>query len=35
MALEDYHKFMRGLSKSSKYAYDLLVRTFVNVVNEK
>jgi hypothetical protein len=35
MTLEDYHKFMRDLSKESKFNYDLIVSTFVNLINEK
>ena len=35
MALEDYHKFMRDLSKTSNLNYDLIVSTFANFINEK
>ena len=35
MTLEDYHKFMSDLSKESKFDYDLIVSTFVNLINEK
>ena len=35
MTLEDYHKFMRDLSKESKFNYDLIVSTFINLINEK
>ena len=35
MTLEDYHKFMRDLSKESKFNHDLIVSTFVNLINEK
>ena len=35
MVLKGYHKLMRGLSKESKFNYDLIVSTFVNLINEK
>ena len=35
MALESYHKYMRDLSKESKFNFDLIVSTFVNLTNEK
>jgi hypothetical protein len=35
MTLEDYHKFMLDLSKKSGFNFDLIVSTFVNLINEK
>ena len=35
MILEEYHKLMRGLSTESKLIYDLIVSTFVSLINEK
>jgi hypothetical protein len=35
MTLEDYHEFMLNLSKESKFNYDMIVSTFVNLINER